>query len=189
MKSLRICAILAALVLVPAIANGQGSIGLSGTYVDPVKHLNTLADPGAGGGVEVFVSVVEEYLGIGGRVAYNQFDVNSDTFTSGKTKVLELVPSLRLNLVPNYYKMNLFIQAGYGWYKWSVNNKINDETINKFDHTDNGGYVGVGIQGRISDRVSVVVEPQYHMINSSHRSQLDKKDLQYWSFNLGIQFE
>ena len=189
MKSLRIIAILATVILIPAMAYGQGSIGLSGTYVNPVKHLKTIADPGGGGSLDLFVPVVEEYFGIGGRVAYNVFNANEDTFTEGDTKVLELVPSIRFNFVPTYYDMNLFIQAGYGWYRWSVNTEIDNETIDDFDHTDLGGYVGIGILGRISDRVSLVIQPQYHVINSSDRNELDDNDLQYWSFNIGIQFE
>jgi hypothetical protein len=188
MKALRIAVILAIAMVIPVLAWGQtASLSLMGTGTLPVKELDNFTDPGGGGAVEVFIPLLTSYLHIGGRVAYNTLDNDSDRGNKGRSWIWEFVPALRLQMMENESDLNAYIEGGYGWYRWKIRNEINGTNRDNFKHTDDGGFVAVGMVGRLGEHVNLVVQPQYNMINTSDRAQVNDNDLFYWSFNVGIQ--
>ena len=184
MRVFSFCTVIAVLLVASSPAWAQGCIELNGAYTLPVKDFNNLADPGGGGSLELFFPGSSNFQ-IGAHIGYNWF-AHDTNFTGGNTRILELVPSYRISLLPTDYGANIFIQAGYGWYKWNMKNKQHNVTINKFNKTDAGYYGAVGLVGRLSEHILLTVMPQYHVIRVDN-PVID--NIRYWSFNIGLQFE
>jgi hypothetical protein len=169
------------LAVVLALTAGIGAaFALPGVSVDAAISVpfptGDFADgnkTGIGAGVDVFAGLPLLPLKLGGRVAYDRF---AHKVGSGNTQIIEVLPSVRYELVGLPLGVfNFFGQLGAGLYTSMNTTKIlgveTKKTENKF-----GLSVGVG-----ASAMSFMVMPMYHIIFSD-------KNTSYISLNVGMRF-
>ena len=169
------------LAAVLALTAGIGAAyALPGVSVDaavavpiPVGDFSDIAKTGIGAGADVFAGLPMLPLKLGGRVAYNRF---SHKVGSGNTQIIEVLPSVRYELVGLPLGVfNFFGQFGAGLYTSMNTTKIlgveTKKTENKF-----GLAIGVG-----ASAMSFMLMPMYHIIFSD-------KNTSFVSLNVGMKF-
>lgn len=181
MKKLLVLAILAGFAAFPGIASAQFGGAVSVGFPMPTGDFADIAKPGFSGGAELYYALPQlPRLQLGGRAAYNWFELEDD-LGDGSYSIIELTPSARFMLrdySDTYNVFNVFLQVGAGAYLWN----FDPDDVDGDDGTDFGFNVGVGASGRFSDRWSFYIQPQFHWV------QGEDEDLTYFPLNIGILF-
>ncbi len=181
MKKLLVLAFLVGLAMNPGIASAQFHGAFNVGFPMPTGDFADIAKPGFSGGAELYYSLPQlPNLQLGGRAAYNWFDLEDDQ-PEGSYSIIELTPSARYmfrDYSDTYNVFNVFLQVGAGAYRWNID--LDDADGD--DGFDFGFNVGVGASGRFTDRWSFYIQPQFHWVSG------EDENLTYFPLNIGIMF-
>ena len=171
-------------VFFAASAKAQVSFDGAVSFGLPTSDFGDSFEPGFGIGGDLFYQVSSiPNLGLGGRLAWNRFNVDDGALgvNGGNMSIIEILPSARYYFYVPDSQFNFFGQAGLGIYMWSST----IETVGrdfKDDGNDFGFCLGGGVSGKFTDTMSFVAMPLYHIISTEN----DKTT--YLSLNFGIIF-
>lgn len=142
--------------------------------------------------------VLTDFLQVGARFSYTDWDPARDKFRDlvsdfvdidGRTWSVEIAPFVRVNTIYKENAVNVFAQAGAGFYL--IETDVTVESINQVGETVSeefgdgrdehfGFSVGGGITIGKAEPFMVRMYPLYHWVDRERNPD------QYWTFNVGL---